>query len=32
MPSPFPGMNPYFEQTYHWLDFHNEVENRNTGC
>jgi hypothetical protein len=22
MPSPFPGMNPYFEQTDHWLDFH----------
>jgi Protein of unknown function (DUF4058) len=24
MPSPFPGMNPYFEQTDHWLDFHTE--------
>ncbi len=24
MPSPFPGMNPYFEQTEHWLDFHTE--------
>jgi Protein of unknown function (DUF4058) len=24
MPSPFPGMNPYFEQTVHWLDFHTE--------
>ena len=24
MPSPFPGMNPYFEQTSHWLDFHTE--------
>lgn len=24
MPSPFPGMNPYFEQTAHWLDFHTE--------
>jgi hypothetical protein len=24
MPSPFPGMNPYFEQTDHWLDFHIE--------
>jgi Protein of unknown function (DUF4058) len=24
MPSPFPGMNPYFEQTDYWLDFHTE--------
>ncbi len=24
MPSPFPGMNPYFEQTAHWQDFHTE--------
>jgi hypothetical protein len=24
MPSPFPGMNPYFEQTALWLDFHSE--------
>ena len=24
MPSPFPGMNPYFEQPAHWLDFHME--------
>jgi Protein of unknown function (DUF4058) len=24
VPSPFPGMNPYFEQTDHWLDFHTE--------
>jgi hypothetical protein len=24
MPSPFPGMNPYFEHTDHWLDFHSE--------
>jgi hypothetical protein len=24
MPSPFPGMNPYFEQAAHWLDFHSE--------
>ena len=24
MPSPFPGMNPYFEQADHWPDFHNE--------
>ena len=24
MPSPFPGMNPYFEQKDHWLDFHTE--------
>jgi Protein of unknown function (DUF4058) len=24
MPSPFPGMNPYFEQAAHWQDFHNE--------
>jgi Protein of unknown function (DUF4058) len=24
LPSPFPGMNPYFEQTAHWLDFHTE--------
>ena len=24
MPSPFPGMNPYFEQTDHWHDFHTE--------
>jgi hypothetical protein len=23
MPSPFPGLNPYFEQTNYWLDFHN---------
>ena len=22
MPSPFPGMNPYFEQPVHWQDFH----------
>jgi hypothetical protein len=24
MPSPFPGMNPYFEQADHWQDFHTE--------
>jgi hypothetical protein len=24
MPSPFPGMNPYFEQAACWLDFHTE--------
>ena len=24
MSSPFPGMNPYFEQSAHWLDFHTE--------
>jgi hypothetical protein len=24
MPSPFPGMNPYFERTDLWLDFHTE--------
>ncbi len=24
MPSPFPGMNPYFEQPAHWQDFHTE--------
>ena len=24
MPSPFPGMNPYFEQAAYWLDFHSE--------
>src|SRR3954451_20521333 len=24
MPSPFPGMNPYFEQAAHWQDFHTE--------
>src|SRR5271157_5036623 len=24
MPSPFQGMNPYFEQAAHWLDFHSE--------
>jgi hypothetical protein len=24
MPSPFPGMNPYFEQADDWPDFHNE--------
>ena len=24
MPSPFPGMNPYFEQAAYWLDFHTE--------
>jgi hypothetical protein len=24
LPSPFPGMNPYFEQAAHWLDFHTE--------
>ena len=24
MPSPFPGMNPYFEQAAYWLDFHAE--------
>lgn len=24
MPSPFPGMNPYFEQAAHWQDFHAE--------
>jgi hypothetical protein len=23
MPSPFPGMNPYLEQSQIWLDFHN---------
>ncbi len=22
MPSPCPGMNPYFERADHWLDFH----------
>ena len=24
MPSPFPGMNPYFEQADHWQDLHRE--------
>src|SRR3954469_12729495 len=24
MPSPFPGMNPYFEQAASWQDFHTE--------
>ena len=24
MPSPFPGMNPYFEQADDWQDFHGE--------
>ena len=24
MPSPFPGMNPYLEQSDHWQDFHTE--------
>jgi hypothetical protein len=24
MPSPFPCMNPYFEQTDLWCDFHTE--------
>jgi hypothetical protein len=24
MPSPFPGMNPYFEQADYWQDFHTE--------
>ena len=24
MPSPFPGMNPYFERSTVWLDFHTE--------
>ncbi|MBV8233815.1 MAG: DUF4058 family protein, partial [Planctomycetaceae bacterium] len=24
MPSPFPGMNPYFEQAAHWQDYHTE--------
>jgi uncharacterized protein DUF4058 len=24
MPSPFPGMNPYFEQPAYWPDFHTE--------
>jgi hypothetical protein len=24
MPSPFPGMNPYFEQPAYWQDFHTE--------
>lgn len=24
MPSPFPGMDPYFEQSAHWQDFHSE--------
>lgn len=24
MPSPFPGMNPYFEQAAYWLDFYTE--------
>ncbi len=24
MPSPFPGMNPYFEQAAYWLDFQTE--------
>ena len=23
MPSPFPGMNPYLEQSDAWQDFHN---------
>ena len=23
MPSPFPGMNPYLEQSVVWQDFHN---------
>ena len=25
MTSPFPGMNPYFEQSAYWLDFHTEL-------
>jgi hypothetical protein len=25
MPSPFPGMNPYFERAAHWQDFHTEL-------
>lgn len=25
MQSPFPGMNPYLEQSAHWLDFHTEL-------
>ena len=25
MPSPFPGMNPYFEQASIWADFHTEI-------
>src|SRR5262249_24153484 len=25
MPSPFPGMIPYFEQAAHWQDFHTEI-------
>jgi Protein of unknown function (DUF4058) len=29
MPSPFPGMNPYFEQAVHWLDFHTEFLSAN---
>ena len=24
VPSPFPGMNPYFEPADHWIDFHTE--------
>ncbi len=24
MPSPFPGMNPYFERSTIWRDFHTE--------
>jgi hypothetical protein len=25
MPSPFPGMNPYLEQSARWQDFHNTL-------
>lgn len=25
MPSPFPGMDPYIEQSKHWVDFHNSL-------
>lgn len=25
MPSPFPGMDPYIEQSKLWVDFHNRL-------
>ncbi|WP_407884435.1 DUF4058 family protein [Scytonema sp. NUACC26] len=25
MPNPFPGMNPYLEQSDYWSDFHNHL-------
>lgn len=28
MPSPFPGMNPYLEQSYDWNEFHNNLVSR----